>query len=115
MLPKSSPALFRGIGGAFALRAKQRCCPRLLDAFSKRTGLESEIRVSVATDADFVRSRLSRLVLYALIATSFSLGRADSSSVGRRGVGFRSSGGLSVMQPSAVVVPPYPEAVSALP
>src|SRR5882757_9801581 len=71
MLLKSSAASFRGIGGACVLRAKQRCCPSLLDAFSECAGLGSEIRVSVATDADFVRSRLSRLFLYALIATSF--------------------------------------------
>jgi hypothetical protein len=94
------------------LWARLRCCPGLFDAFGKRTGLGSKIRAQ-ATDGDFVRSRLSRLVLYALIATSFP--SVVVIRLGRPAWNWFWSSRLSLKQPSAVVVPPEPEAVSALP
>jgi hypothetical protein len=55
---------FRNVGGTRVLRAALRCSPALVDEFSKciEADLGSEDPGSVATNADFARSRVRRLV-----------------------------------------------------
>jgi hypothetical protein len=77
---RSSATSFRNVGGFCVLRTMRLCCPGLLDEFSKcvEADLGTEVLESAPTNAGAIRSGVSRLLLWILIATSFP-STADSS------------------------------------
>jgi hypothetical protein len=71
MSARSSAIPFRNIGDSRARQTGFRCWPVLVDEFTNCIGIDSAAVGSVPTNADALRSEISRLVLYALIAMSF--------------------------------------------